>query len=127
LVHRTLKVRARRPGSFGEGRSGAYKPLFGRGPAAHHVVAFSRGTNVVSVVTRWPLALARGGGWGRTSLALPPGDWLDVLGGRQWRGTVPLAEILAGLPVALLERIRTERASAGQHRPVDAGPEKRQD
>ena len=127
LVHRALKLRARRPGSFGEGRSGAYKPLFARGPAADHVVAFSRGTNVVSVVTRWPLALERGGGWGRTSLALPPGDWLDVLGGRYWRGTVPLAEILAGLPVALLERVRTERASAGQHRPVDASPEKRQD
>ena len=61
---------------------------------------------MVTIVTRWPLLLERGGGWGRTSLALPAGDWLDVLGGRHWHGTVQVGELLAGLPVALLERVR---------------------
>jgi (1->4)-alpha-D-glucan 1-alpha-D-glucosylmutase len=70
-------------------------------------VAFSRGGNVVTVVTRWPLALEETGGWGKTSLALPRGDWTDVLSGRRWRATVSLGELLSGLPVALLEKSRS--------------------
>ena len=60
LVRRALSLRARHPSSFGEGRSGAYKPLPASGLASDHVVAFSRGRNVMTVVTRWPLLLERG-------------------------------------------------------------------
>ncbi len=119
VVRRALKLRAHRPRSFGEGRSGAYKPLFARGAASEHLVGFSRGTNVVTVVTRWPLVLERAGGWGRTSVALPAGVWLDVLGGGHWRGTVPVGELLSGLPVALLQRVRAPRPDAVPADPRD--------
>lgn len=109
VVHRALDLRARRPQSFGAGRSGAYTPLSATGVASDHLVAFRRGTNVVSVVTRWPLLLQRAGGWGGTTLALPAGDWLDLLSGRAWQGTVRVGDLLAGLPVALLERVRPAR------------------
>jgi (1->4)-alpha-D-glucan 1-alpha-D-glucosylmutase len=109
LVHRALELRARKPRSFGEGRGGAYKPLPAVGTEADHVVAFSRGSNVVTVVTRWPLLLERKGGWGRTSFTLPAGKWVDVLGGRSWQGTVAIGDLLGPLPVALLERARAGR------------------
>jgi (1->4)-alpha-D-glucan 1-alpha-D-glucosylmutase len=114
LVRRALSLRGRRPGSFGEGRSGGYKPLFAKGTASDHLVAFSRGTNVITLVTRRPLLLERAGGWGRTSLALPAGEWLDVLAGRRRQGTVPVGELLSGLPVALLERSRHKRPEASE-------------
>jgi (1->4)-alpha-D-glucan 1-alpha-D-glucosylmutase len=106
LVHRALNLRSRKQNYFGEGRNGAYRPLFASGPASEHMVAFSRGGNVVTVVTRWPLALEQAGGWGRTSLTLPKGGWADVLSGGRWRGRVLLHELLSGLPVALLEKVR---------------------
>ena len=109
LVRRALGLRSRQPRCFGEGRSGAYKPRPATGVASDHVVAFSRGNNVVTVVTRWPLLLERAGGWGRTSLTLPAGQWSDVLSGAGWQGTVAVGDLLAGLPVALLERARPRR------------------
>jgi (1->4)-alpha-D-glucan 1-alpha-D-glucosylmutase len=118
LVHRALELRARKPGSFGEGRGGAYKPLPALGTEADHVVAFSRGGNVVTVVTRWPLLLERSGGWGRTSLTLPAGEWVDVLSGRPWQGTVAVGKLLAALPVALLERVRARRDRHDDARPA---------
>jgi (1->4)-alpha-D-glucan 1-alpha-D-glucosylmutase len=113
LVHRALVLRSRKPSSFGEGRRGAYAPLLASGPAAGHSVAFSRGADVVTVVTRWPLALEQGGGWRNTSLALPPGQWVDVLTGRRCHGTVLLRDLLGALPVALLEKVRNPSAHSG--------------
>ncbi len=101
VVHRALRLRARRPGAF----AGSYKPLMASGPAADHAVAFCRGGEVVTVCTRWPLRLEAAGGWGTSTLRLPPGRWSDVLGGGTWGGRVKLGELLAGLPVALLERV----------------------
>jgi (1->4)-alpha-D-glucan 1-alpha-D-glucosylmutase len=75
-----------------------------------------RGPAVAVVVPRLVLRLAAGGGWADTAVHLPPGRWTDLLTGatrdiapsgdpdgpaRQ----VPLAELLAAFPVALLERI----------------------
>ena len=104
VVHRALGLRARRRGAFGPGKRGAYEPVGAEGPAADHVVAFCRGGNVVTVVTRWPLALEADGGWRATSLLLPDGRWREVLCGGQWEGEVPMAKVLARLPVALLEK-----------------------
>ncbi|MFD8163675.1 malto-oligosyltrehalose synthase [Streptomyces malaysiensis] len=59
----------------------------------------------VTVVTRLSRRLAEAGGWGATRLPLPPGRWRDLLTGRTAEGAVPLAELLARLPVALLVRI----------------------
>ena len=127
LVRRALSLRARHPSSFGEGRSGAYKPLPASGLASDHVVAFSRGRNVMTVVTRWPLLLERGGGWGRTALALPAGEWYDVFAARRWRGKVAVGELLSGLPVALLEKVRPRRARPDEAVPEEAVPEEARD
>jgi (1->4)-alpha-D-glucan 1-alpha-D-glucosylmutase len=105
LVERALGLRARKSSCFETGKRGAFEPLPAGGPAADHAVAFSRGGKVVVVVTRWSLALERAGGWGRTDLALPEGNWADVLSGRKWSGKVPLRRLLSALPVALLEKV----------------------
>lgn len=104
VVQRALALRSRKPASFREGGRGAYRPLGAEGRAAEHAVAFARGANVVCVVTRWPVLLQRAGGWRGTLLPLPPGVWQDVLCGGAWEGRAPVEAVLAGLPVALLER-----------------------
>ncbi|GAB2908065.1 malto-oligosyltrehalose synthase [Streptomyces heilongjiangensis] len=102
-----LRLRRRRPEAFGE--AATYAPLAAAGPAAGHCVAFARSGAVVTAVTRLSLRLAGAGGWAGTRLALPAGRWADVLGGeRVFTGEVPVAELFAGLPVALLERVGAE-------------------
>ena len=113
VVHRALELRSRKPSSFGAGRRGAYGPLLFSGPAAEHGVAFSRGGDVVSLVTRWPLALEEEGGWRNTSLGLPPGHWADVLSGRRYQGDVLVKDLLKALPVALLEKVGDLRGRNG--------------
>jgi (1->4)-alpha-D-glucan 1-alpha-D-glucosylmutase len=45
------------------------------------------------------------GAWAGTVVALPAGRWVDLVTGARWgRGDVPLGELLARFPVALLER-----------------------
>ena len=93
--------------------AGAYGPLPLSGPAADHGVAFSRGTDVVTVVTRWPLALEEEGGWRSTSLACPPGSGPTSFRAGHHRGDVLVRELLAAVPVALLEKIREPRGRRG--------------
>ncbi len=100
----------------------AYTALAAQGEQAEHVVAYARGAALV-VVPRLPRTLigrgrtARGAGrpgvWGTTVLVLPAGAaarYRDVLTGRtveaaerRWRPSLPLADVLAVLPVAVLE------------------------
>ncbi|MGW0190286.1 malto-oligosyltrehalose synthase [Streptomyces sp. NPDC003362] len=102
-----LRLRARRPGAFGD--TATYTPLAAEGPAAAHLLAYARSGQVVTAVTRLSLRLAEAGGWRDTRLALPPGRWADVLGtGREFRGYARVAELLESLPVALLERVGEE-------------------
>lgn len=98
----------------------AYRALEVRGPAAGHAVAFARhggGGTVVTVVTRLPLTLAGAGRppvgkvWEGTTVSLPAGTGplTDVLGGGATGAvaggaTLPLAELLETLPVAVLTR-----------------------
>ncbi|MDP3967438.1 MAG: malto-oligosyltrehalose synthase [Nocardioides sp.] len=99
VVHSALALRRERPDLFG-----SYAPLAAEGVAAPHALAFDRG-GAVTVVTRLPVGLAARDGWGDTILRLPAGTWREVLSGRAGlSGAVPLAELLADLPVALLER-----------------------
>lgn len=95
-----LALRRARPQTF---LAGGYTPLPATGSAARHLVAFLRGQDVVVAACRWTVALAETG-WQDTVLPLPQGRWLDRLSGRQWAGSVPLVELLADSPVALLER-----------------------
>jgi (1->4)-alpha-D-glucan 1-alpha-D-glucosylmutase len=96
LVRQALQARREHP----ELLTG-YQPLPAAGPAAGHAVAFDRG-GLSTVATRLPVTLAEAGGWRDTELALPAGQQLDLLTGTVHRGRVPLAELLARYPVALL-------------------------
>ncbi|MGW2045727.1 malto-oligosyltrehalose synthase [Streptomyces sp. NPDC001858] len=99
-----LRLRRRRPEVFGE--AATYEPLAAEGAAAAHCLAFARSGRVVTAVTRLSLRLAEAGGWRGTRLALPPGRWIDVLDpAREFTGHARVAELFAGLPVALLERV----------------------
>jgi (1->4)-alpha-D-glucan 1-alpha-D-glucosylmutase len=80
-----------------------YRALAASGPAADHCLAFDRG-GLVAVATRLPLALARRGGWGDTTLPLPPGAWTDALTGTTLPERPLLRELLRSYPVALLEQ-----------------------
>ncbi|HTC68278.1 MAG TPA: malto-oligosyltrehalose synthase, partial [Acidothermaceae bacterium] len=86
----------------------SYQPITPSGPAADHVIAFSRSPSVVVVATRFSARLERNGGWRDTFLALPEGavaghTWVDALSGLEHEaGDVPLGELLKNSPVALL-------------------------
>jgi (1->4)-alpha-D-glucan 1-alpha-D-glucosylmutase len=79
-----------------------YAPVSARGEAAGHVLAFDRG-GALTVATRLPVGLVEGG-WGDSTLALPAGEWADLLTGRELSGDVRVGEVLADYPVALLIR-----------------------
>lgn len=98
VTSRTLRLRRQQPDAFV-----VYRPLRAQGPTADHVLAYSRGS-AVTVVPRLPVGLYRAGGWQETRLPLPPGKWTDAFTGGQHAGTVPVADLLAGFPVALLHR-----------------------
>ena len=72
--------------------AGSYRPLPVTGPAADHVVAFTRDERVSTVAPRFPLRLVRDGGWRDTTVELPG------------EGEVPVASLLADFPVALVVR-----------------------
>ncbi len=122
ILARALALRAAQPGVFAEGD---YQPLTVEGPRSAHVLAFARshkGRTVIAVATRLPatlmgaavLPLVPPEEWRGTELVLPrpmvEHRWRDalteaVLGapGGETGDRLPLADILARLPVALLE------------------------
>ena len=92
-----LGLRRDRPALFT-----GYVPIGAEGPAAEHVLGFSRG-GAVTVATRLPVGLAERGGWDDTTLVLPEGSWTNALGTGRFRGgQVRVSDLLADLPVALL-------------------------
>jgi (1->4)-alpha-D-glucan 1-alpha-D-glucosylmutase len=100
VVSRALRARRDSPDLFT-----GYEPVTASGSAADHVVAFDRG-GAVTVATRLPARLAATG-WGDTHLKLPTGAWQDLLTRERFvsaAGGLPVAELLARLPVALLTR-----------------------
>ncbi|MBW3573904.1 MAG: malto-oligosyltrehalose synthase [Actinobacteria bacterium] len=98
-----LRLRRRLPQAFAGGEAGSYRPLVAAGYAAAHVVAFSRGDRVATVVPRLVLGLERRGGWRDTTVALGPGPWRNVLTGDELDGGgVSLRSLLGEFPVALL-------------------------
>ncbi|MFF5704106.1 malto-oligosyltrehalose synthase [Streptomyces sp. NPDC012794] len=105
LTAALLRLRRDRPGLFT-----GYAPLPARGPAAEHCVAFARPAGLVAVATRLSHRLAAAGGWRGTTLELPEGRWARVGGrpggpaGAEYGGRVALAELLEGVPVAVLVR-----------------------
>ncbi len=114
LMRSALRLRRRRPELFGAAAD--YEPLEVSGSAAEHVVAFARGAEghpgrAVTVVPRLVLGLRQAGGWKDTAVALPPGEWIDVITGRRHSGmssangepsSAYLLKLLRDFPVALL-------------------------
>lgn len=97
VTSRALRLRRDRPDLFTR-----YTPVTAVGAAADHVVAFDRG-GAVSIATRLPIGLTRRGGWGDTAVMLRSAPVIDVLTGRTYAGgPVPLSEVMATYPVALL-------------------------
>jgi len=134
LTHRALTFRRDHADLF---RAGAYIPLAATAEANEHVVAFARtlrDTEALAVAPRLlakrlrdPEALPHGEvAWGTALLTLPaaPGNWryrniftdeiIRVVTRDQVVG-LPLAEVFANFPVALLERVwGEETAEAGE-------------
>jgi (1->4)-alpha-D-glucan 1-alpha-D-glucosylmutase len=102
IVTTALRLRRSRPDSF---LHGDYLPVLATGEANEHVVAFSRGDDILVAVTRWTVRLKETG-WGNTMVPLPEGSWTDTLTGAMASGPTPAAELFAVLPVILLERNR---------------------
>ncbi len=97
VTTRALRLRRDHPEYFSR-----YAPITALGSAARHVVGFDRG-EAVTVATRLPLGLHRRGGWDDTSIVLAGRAVTDIIGNRHFDGgSIPLAELLARYPVALL-------------------------
>ena len=83
---------------------GDYQPVSAQGAMARHVLPFVRGGRVAVIVPRFPLTLASRGGFGDTTIMLPPGHWTDVLRG----GSVAGGAVLLG-PVDITVLVREDR------------------
>jgi (1->4)-alpha-D-glucan 1-alpha-D-glucosylmutase len=103
VVHHAIAVRRRHAGCFAGPASG-YAELPVDGPARDHLVAFVRGSRVATVVPRLTVKLERAGGWRGTAVTLPSGGWVDAFTGVEREGRVDADQLLADLPVCLLER-----------------------
>jgi (1->4)-alpha-D-glucan 1-alpha-D-glucosylmutase len=98
VTSRALRLRTARPAAF----SGSYEPLHVTGGWADRVVAFARAREVVTVVPRLSVPVDD---WKDTTVALPHGDWRNVLTGDAVDGgSHAVAVLFARFPVALLER-----------------------
>ncbi|KQR82905.1 maltooligosyl trehalose synthase [Arthrobacter sp. Leaf337] len=101
VTSRALRLRRDRPELFT-----GYTAITASGPAAEHVVAFSRGAGesagALTLATRLPRRLEQSGGWQDTSVELPAAVTDELTGNSFGPGPVRVAEILAGYPVALL-------------------------
>ncbi|MFD7296152.1 malto-oligosyltrehalose synthase [Streptomyces sp. NPDC059897] len=107
LTRCALRLRRARPEWFGD--TATYEPLTAEGPAEAHCVAFARSARVVVAATRLSLRLADAGGWRSTRLALPEGEWVDLLAPEaRYSGHARVATLFERLPMALL--VRTDQA-----------------
>ncbi|WP_043499698.1 malto-oligosyltrehalose synthase [Georgenia sp. SUBG003] len=100
-----LRLRRRHPAAF-VGPGAGYEPL---PTTTGHALAFARsdadGPRVVAVATRLVAEPAPARALADQTVVLPDGTWRDVLTGTEHRaGPARLGDLLAALPVALLER-----------------------
>ena len=105
VTSRALRLRRDLPEAFIGTRSG-YTPL---ATSTGHAFAFARtldgAPQVVTLATRLAVGLDRLRGWAGHTIALPDGEWHDLLSDRVVTGGVqPIAPLLERLPVALLVR-----------------------
>jgi (1->4)-alpha-D-glucan 1-alpha-D-glucosylmutase len=101
LVHCALKQRQEKPECFG--KCADYAPLEVSGPKSEHLIAYTRGQNLIACAPRWSATL--GGRWGSTSVNLPEGRWKNVLTGEELNGgSMRIETLLKRFPVALLSK-----------------------
>jgi (1->4)-alpha-D-glucan 1-alpha-D-glucosylmutase len=82
--------------------TGEYLPLWAAGPKASHLVAFQRGSELITLAPR--LVMTRGD-WAGTVLELPEGTWKNHFTGESFPGgKTEIASLLQRFPVALLTR-----------------------
>jgi len=89
--------------------AGDYQPLEVGGPSSDHLCAFMRsqdGQRLIVAVPRLVYRLYGDGStadWSTAEIGLPPGGWRDVFTGRRVDGgVVPVSQLLADFPVAVL-------------------------
>ncbi|HLH39800.1 MAG TPA: malto-oligosyltrehalose synthase [Bryobacteraceae bacterium] len=98
VIRQALRARNSRPESFGA--DSGYEPLWASGPKAAHVIAFRRGTDVITIA---PRLLASVGEWGATLLEIPEGHWRNQFTGELLNGgKLEIAALFEKFPVALL-------------------------
>jgi (1->4)-alpha-D-glucan 1-alpha-D-glucosylmutase len=103
IIRQTLKLRRSR--KLLEPES-SYRPLVARGEKSAHVVAYTRGERIATVLPR--LVIKLGAKWGDTTLELPEGRWRNAFTNETLNGgEIALAKLLKRFPVGLLcqERI----------------------
>lgn len=101
VTAKALEVRSARHDCFGAGSG--YERLESEGRWADRVVAFERSGDVVTVVPR--LAGSTGADWADTAVAIPAGEWSNVLTGERLSGgRLRVGELWSRLPAALLVR-----------------------
>src|SRR6201996_3685756 len=81
VIHHALWLRRERARCFG--REGAYATCSARGPEADRVIAYTRGSDVLTVVPRWTQSRTS---WNGTTLELPEGLWTNCLTGQNFEG-----------------------------------------
>ncbi|HEX4864960.1 MAG TPA: malto-oligosyltrehalose synthase, partial [Acidimicrobiales bacterium] len=96
MVHRLLEHRRHNPEQF---ETSTYEPLASQGPSSSSMVAFTRSDLSVVAPVRTDALLAG------TTVALPGGQWRDVLSGEAYSGgTHDVARLTSAFPVAVLSR-----------------------
>jgi (1->4)-alpha-D-glucan 1-alpha-D-glucosylmutase len=105
VIHHALWLRRERARCFG--REGAYATCSARGPQADRVIAYTRGSDVLTVVPRWTQSRTS---WDGTTLELPEGLWTNCLTGQNFEGVQQIESLFTVFPVSLLTR---ERRSQG--------------
>ena len=100
LIHRVLHLRERHSEWFSA--SSRYEPIYAEGAKANHVVAFSRGKKIITIVPRLVLGLKNN--WADTTLEIPAGEWRNELSNEHFCGGIlRAADLLREFPVALLK------------------------
>jgi (1->4)-alpha-D-glucan 1-alpha-D-glucosylmutase len=99
LVYHALHLRSEHPEWFGA--EAVYLPLSAQGEKSGRIISYLRGSQVLTVVPRWSYCANE---WGNTTLALPSGTWRNCLTAETFRHVVPITDLLASFPVALLFR-----------------------
>lgn len=88
-----------------------YRPLIARGKNLRHVLAYSRGEELVVVVPRFITSIK--GDFEDTQLELPPGRFVCAFSGESFEKTAEIAQVFASFPVALLVRAASHSQTLG--------------